>query len=368
MRRFSRRGFLLGAASIGALGAGSRDSRGDDLGLGEIAEAKGVLFGSLMHLASLRKDKAYALMMERECSLYVCADMHWRLVAPTPAATNFSRVDAADDWSRAHHMRFRGHSLVWHAQTPPWFGDLPGRNEAVVALQAHIRTMCTHFAGAMQSWDVVNEAIQTNGSAEGLRKSVFFDKIGRDYLDIAFHTARESDGRAMLVLNDFGMEYDLPDHRRRRRVLLNLVDGFRRRNAPIDAIGLQSHLATKYAEHLDDRSLADFLKEISDRGLKIMITELDVIDATSPSDIPQRDAQVAEMYKRYLDVVVDNKATLAVVTWGLTDRDSWITRGDQPNFRRGDGLPARPLPFDKSYAPKAAYYAIADAFKAAPVR
>jgi endo-1,4-beta-xylanase len=366
--RFSRRGFLLGATSLGAFGVGCRDSSGGNPGLGAIAASKGLLFGSLMRLSSLQGDKGYALMMERECSLYVCADMHWRLVAPNPTTTDFSKVDREDAWARAHRMGFRGHALVWHRQMPPWFEGLPGRSEATAALQAHIRAMCTHFAGAMQSWDVVNEAIQTNGSAEGLRKTPLFEKIGPDYLDIAFRTARESDGRALLVLNDFGMEYDLPDHLRRRRVMLDLVDGFKRRNTPIDAIGLQSHLATKYAQHLGERSLADFLKEISDRGLRVMITELDVIDVASPADIPQRDSQVAELYRRYLDVVLDSKATLAVVTWGLTDRDSWITRGDQRSFRRSDGLPARPLPFDKFYAPKPAYYAIAEALKAAPAR
>jgi endo-1,4-beta-xylanase len=294
--------------------------------------------------------------------------MHWRLVAPTPTATDFSKVDPPEAWARAHDMRFRGHSLVWHLQTPPWFGELPDRGAAVAALKAHIHTMCTHFAGAMQSWDVVNEAIMENGGVNGLRKTVFLEKIGPEYLDIAFHAAREADDKALLVLNETAVEYDYPRSRQRRRLLLDLIDGFRRRNIPIDAIGIQSHLATRSSAHLDDRSLADFLKEVSDRDLKILVTELDVVDAASPSDVVTRDAEVATMYKRYLDVVLDNKATVAVVTWGLTDRDSWITRGDDPSFRRADGLPARPLPFDDHYARKPAYYTVAEALKAAPAR
>src|SRR5579885_1911301 len=363
----SRRGFLL-AAGAGALGAACGPAFGASAGLAAAAASKGLLFGSLISLPTLRTNPAYARLMAEQCDLYVCADMHWRLVAPNPETTQFSKVDAENAWAEAHGMKFRGHALLWHRQTPAWFASLPDRAAAVAALQGHIRTMCTHFAGAMQSWDVVNEAIQTSGGVGGLRKTVFLEKIGPDYLDIAFHAAREADGRALLVLNDFGMEYDLPDHQRRRRALLNIVDGFKRRNTPIDAIGLQSHLATKYAQHLDDRSLRDFLKEISDRGLKILITEMDVIDRASPSDVRTRDMQVADMYKRYLLPVVENRATVAVITWGLTNRYSWITRGDQSDFRRDDGLPARPLPFDDSYAPTPAYAAIQEAFAAAPAR
>src|SRR4029077_14516764 len=92
----------------------------------------------------------------------------------------------------------------------------------------------------------------------------------------AFHAAREADNKALLALNEPAVEYDYPGSRQRRRLLLDVIDGFKRRNTPIDAIGIQSHLATGGSAHLDDRSLADFLKEVSDRGLRILVTELDV--------------------------------------------------------------------------------------------
>jgi endo-1,4-beta-xylanase len=99
-----------------------------------------------------------------------------------------------------------------------------------------------------------------------------------------------------------------------------------------------------------------------------MITELDVIDRASPSDTAARDEEVAAIYRRYLDIVLDNRAVIAVITWGLSDRESWITRGDQKAFHRADGLPPRPLPFDDEYRPKKAYGAIAAALEAAPSR
>ena len=265
-------------------------------------------------------------------------------------------------------MAFRGVPLVWHHQTPSWFKSLPDRAAVIQALRAHIHGTCAHFAGKVQSWDVVNEAILTKGGINGLRKNVFLEKIGPEYLDIAFRTAREADPRALLVLNEYGIEYNSPGSLERRRALLAVVDGFKRRNTPIDAIGIQSHLETKSLDRIDQASVAGFLKEISDRGLKVMITEMDVVDRSAPGDIPQRDAQVAAVYKRYLDAALDNPALIAVITWGLTDRESWIVRGDVKNFKRNDGLPARPLPFDDEYRPKKAYLAIAESLRAAPIR
>ena len=370
----SRRALLLAAASSALLSA-SGPASGEEPGLKQIAAAKGLLYGSLIRYSSptakaayVTSDPAYARMTERACSLYVSIAMFWKIVAPTPDRTDLSRVDPVLAWAQAHGMGFRGTPLVWHSQTPSWYGDLPDRTAAVKAMQERVRVTCARFAGKVQSWDVVNEPILTKGGADGLRKNVFFKKIGPDYIDIAFNTAREADPKALLTLNDNSLEYGTATHQERRRALLALVDGLLKRRVPIDAIGIQSHLATQYADRLDEASLAAFLKEISDRGLKIMITEMDVIDRSAPSDVAARDAEVASLYKRYLDVVLANRSVIAVITWGLSDRESWITRGDQAAFRRMDGLPARPLPFDDSYRPKKAYDAIAEALRAAPER
>jgi endo-1,4-beta-xylanase len=334
-----------------------------------MAAEKGVLFGSAARGSSLATIPPYAEMIARECRLIVSGEMHWALVAPTPQATIFSKVDVIDRWARAHGVALRGHALLWHEQVPRWFADLPGGAPAERAMTDHIQLMCRHFAGHLQSWDVVNEAIQPgDGRADGLRKTVFLEKIGPEYLDIALHAAREADPRALLVLNEFNLEYNLPEHASRRRVMLAVVDGLLRRGAPLDAIGFQSHLSVDNSPHFDERVLAEFVKEISGRNLKMMITEMDVNDRAAPADIAARDAEVAAIYRRYLDVMLANRAVVAVITWGMTDRDSWITRGDLPFFRRTDGAQPRPLPFDVDYKPKPCYDSIAGAFQAAPRR
>jgi endo-1,4-beta-xylanase len=370
MQTMNRRSLLLAGASFGALAASSRLPSAAEPGLGEIAAENGILFGSWVRGSSLVGLPPYAAMVARECRLIVSGvEMQWAAVSPDAMTTNFSKVDAVDGWARVHRMKLRGHALVWHGQVPHWFVDLPDRASAERAMTGHIQTMCRHFAGRIQSWDVVNEAIQASDHRpDGLRKTAFLEKIGPEYLDIAFRAARETDPRALLVLNEFHIEYDIPDHHNRQRALLTLIDGLLKRNVPLDAIGFQSHLALGDNPRFNERMLADFTKEISSRNLKIMITEMDVVDRAAPSDVAVRDAQVAALYKRYLDVMLDNHALVGVVTWGLTDGDSWITRGDSPAFRRTDDLPPRPLPFDADYRQKPCYDAIAQALRAAPKR
>jgi endo-1,4-beta-xylanase len=362
-----RRDFVLAAASGIVAASMPVVARGKAPTLGEVAATKGLLFGSPLRIALLESDPGYAAMAG-ECSLYVCGDMQWRLVAPSPVVTSFAKPDAARRWAFAHGMKFRGHALLWHLQMPPWFETLANRAAAVQALQNHIHAMGTHFVGAMQSWDVVNEAIQVGDRSDGLRVTPCLKQIGPEYLDLAFQAAREADPRAALVLNENSLEYDVPEQRHRRNALLRLIDGFQRRNTPIDVIGIQSHLSTAERRTFNEGVFARFLGEISARGLKIMLTEMDMIDAGSPSDVKARDADVADFYRHYLQVALDNKATTAVITWGLTDKESWIRHGALPQFIRRDGLPARPLPFDDNYRRKAAYDAIGQALAAAPRR
>jgi endo-1,4-beta-xylanase len=230
-----------------------------------------------------------------------------------------------------------------------------------------VTSMCRHFAGRIHSWDVVNEVLNPN-RPDGLRDTLFLKLLGPGYIDLAFNAARQADPKALLTLNEFDFEYNQWDNDQKRRSLLALVDGMKQRGTPIDAIGIQSHLDVKHRKAFDPEIFAAFLKELADRGLTIMLTELDVADVGAPADIAARDAEIASIYKEYLDVALDNRAVKAVVTWGLVDTDSWISHYNLDEFRRPDGLPPRPLPFDQDMKPKPAYFAIADALRAAPAR
>jgi endo-1,4-beta-xylanase len=362
----SRRQALLGAA--GAVFCASRSAGAGISGLRQIAASRGLLFGSMVRGDVLARDRAYADMMARECNLFVCREVHFDYLEPRPGSFEFGPVDTEQAWAAAHRMEFRGACLVWGEHAPRWFAELPGRDAARRALTEHIAKVCGHYAGRMQSWDVVNEGLKLeDGQPGGLRKTAFLDRIGPDYIDIAFRAARQADPKAQLVYNDFGVELDLSWHLDKRRALLALLDGLKKRGVPIDAVGLQSHLTTDRFDRFNDRSFASFLKELSDRGLAILISELDVYDDKAPADTRQRDKLIAGIYKRYLDVALANKAVKDVISWGLTDADNWVDSKSNPS-RRQDGSPSRPLPFDRKYAPKPAYVAIAEALNAAPPR
>jgi endo-1,4-beta-xylanase len=371
MAAISRRSLLLGAAVSGVSRAGrtAESPPAPAGGLRQIAAERGLLYGSYIDLVDPSYGPEYHIVAAHECGLNVSSRMDWANVAPTRDRTDFSGVDSDYSWSRAHDMKFRGHSLVWGEAAPGWYRDLPDRTAATDALRDHVARMCRHFAGRMHSWDVVNEAILiSSGRPDKLRPQVFLDKIGAAYIDIAFAVARQHDPKARLVYNDFGVEVDTPEQIEKRGALLDLLDGLRKRGVPLDAVGLQSHLYFDLMSHFNDKQFSAFLSELAARGCEIMISELDVVDRGAPSDIAKRDADVAAIYRHYLAVALDNPAVKTVITWGLTDRKSWIVERGVPQTRRSDGLPPRPLPFDADYRPKPAYFAIAEAFRAAPRR
>jgi len=171
----------------------------------------------------------------------------------------------------------------------------------------------------------------------------------------------------VLVYNDYDTEYDSPESEARRRALLQLLDSFLDRRLPIDAIGLQTHIKLERFQ-FSPTIYRQFLKDIAARGVRILITELDVLDVGAPSDIRQRDQIVADAYKRVLEVALDEKALTAVITWGISDRYTWLNPGRTRSFGRPDGLPGRPLPFDDQFQPKPAYWALLKCLQSAPER
>jgi endo-1,4-beta-xylanase len=218
------------------------------------------------------------------------------------------------------------------------------------------------------SWNVVNEAIEPqDGRPDGLRNTQLLRKLGPDYIPMAFSSARESAPNALLVYNENGLEFDRRDEEARRTALLRLLDKLQSVKAPIDAVGLQSHLRLD-GTPFDAQIYRNFLREIAGRKLTIIISELDVLDVEPAPTIAARDANVASLYRAFLDTALDERAVKAVVTWGLVDRYSWLNLWHLPIFSREDGQPTRPLLFDDSLQPKPAFDAVLSAFRRAPPR
>jgi endo-1,4-beta-xylanase len=218
---------------------------------------------------------------------------------------------------------------------------------------------------------VVNEALNPgDGLAGGLRTSPLTSVIGLDWMNFAFKAARAADPGALLVYNDYGMETTgVADSDTKRAALLNMIDQFQKSNIPIDAIGIQSHMFAYRWQYFGANSFALFLSQIAARGLKIFITEMDVIDVGLPTDTGQRDQEIASFYSKFWQAALSQRNVIVAETWGLADPESWqMQEGTNALFYRNDGTPPRPLPFDAQFMPKPNASALANALAGAPAR
>ena len=337
--------------------------------LKERAAKKNILFGTAIRHPLLSTDKEYAQSLIKECSILVSEwGFKWHVypkpLRPTPESFDFTAADLMFNFARSNGMEIRGHTLVWYMSLPDWFESTVNRQNAKDFLEKHIKTVVGRYRGKMHSWDVVNEAIEPRDKhPDGLRKTPWLEFLGEDYIDIAFRLAHEADPQAMLVYNDYGLVYDKPEDEAKRNAVIKLLKRLKSKGTPIHALGVQAHLDGS-ENKFNPKILKDFFAQVADMGLKIMITELDVTDKDLPRNIQVRDRIVAKAYSDYLKVALEQPAVIAVLTWGLNDKHSWLNEF-QP---REDGAPVRPLPLDMNGKRKFAWNAIARAFDAAPSR
>ena len=338
----------------------------EEASLSKRAAAKGLIYGASGRYRDLFSDPEYAERFPQECGILVPGlDLKWRTLRPSPNGFDFTAGDWMAKFARNHGMLFRGHTLVWHKALPLWFKQTVNHQNAEQLLVKYIEMVAGHYAGQIHSWDVVNEGIKTaEGRLDGLRKSPWLEFLGDNYIDLAFRVAAEADPQALLVYNETGLDYDTPEQGAKRDAVLKLLYRLKAIRTPIHALGIQAHLRGRKRADFNPTKLRDFLRHVGSLDLKIMITELDVGDLGLPKDINERDRLVAQHYYDYLTVVLDEPAVIGVLTWGLSDRYTWLSK-KRP---RSDGLPVRPLPLDRDLNRKPAWYAIAKAFDNAPNR
>ena len=310
-----------------------------------------IRYGAAVLDFEVKSASLVAPLVVEHCGVIVpTGPMHWRYLRPAPDRFDFSRADACVEFAEAHALLVRGHTLVWHQMTPDWLASAITPGNGFEILQQHIITVLRHFAGRIHSWDVVNEvAWPWDRQQEGLRNSFWLNNLGPDYIPRAFLTARAADPKALLGYNENGIEDDSARADIKRAAVLALLRRWVESGVPIDYLGVQSHLAG--GQSYSDAKLGRFLRDVRALGLSVYITELDVDDRAFPSDFSMRDTAVAGIYERYLDVALGATEIPIVVTWGLTDRTSWLQR----YAPRADGMPQRPLPFDAALKPKPAW-------------
>ena len=151
------------------------------------------------------------------------------------------------------------------------------------------------------------------------------------------------------------MDADGNDQIDRQQAFLQVLDALLNDSVPVDAVGIQAHLlAEDFAERFDATQYATFLSSLADRGVKVLITELDVQDDGLSEAVAARDRAIADVYARYLDVTLQEDAVKAVIAFGLSDRYTWL----EEDYPRDDGVPRRPLVYDSNLRPKPARQAV----------
>lgn len=309
------------------------------------AESRHLMIGAAADPNHIRQDPAYAAALAREFSALTPENaLKFGPLRPTQSTYNFADADFLVEFAQAHDMRVRGHTLVWHNQLPDWLtSGTFTRDQLIAILRDHIMTVVGRYRGRISTWDVVNEAVDERGAE--LRQTVWSQGVGPDYIDMAFRFAHQADPAAKLFYNDYGGE----DLGPKSDGIYNLVKDMKARGVPIDGVGLQSHFIL--GEVPPSADVDANIKRLSALGLQVQITELD-IRTTLPADDAALRRQ-AGAYRDYLKVCLSNPSCTMFVTWGVTDRYSWI-----PQFYPGQGAA---LLFDDAAQPKPAYFALLDA-------
>lgn len=296
--------------------------------------------------------------------------LKWESIHPEPGKYDFTLADQYVAFGQKHHMWIVGHNLVWHSQVPAWVfhddkGNLLTRDALLARMREHIHTVVGRYKGRIQSWDVVNEALNEDGT---LRQSLWYRIIGPDYIAKAFQYAHEADPQAQLTYNDYNLENEA-----KRNGAVALVKKLKAGGVPIDCVGIQDHDSLTWPTTVQEDAAISAFAQL---GVKVAISELDI--DVLPSATQQQTADVSvniaqnpklnpwpkglpasiqqELAKRYADlfsVFLKHRAQISRVTfWGVTDGDSW--KNDWPIKGRTD----YPLLFDRAGHPKPAFYAV----------
>lgn len=224
--------------------------------------------------------------------------------------------------------------------------------------------MVGRYAGKIHFWTVINEAVNPGDGNDGLvRNSPWLEFLGPDYIAMAFRAAAEADPQALLLFNENDLEFDLPYQDRKRTTLLKLLERLKNKGVPVHALGMQAHIDSNKG-NFNPQKLTAFMRDVADLGLKILITEMDVVDKDLPQDVHTRDRIVAGVYEDFLSVFLDETAVIAVMTWGLSDRFTWLSWFSPTE----DDASVRPLPLDAQLNRKLAWNAVARAFERVPRR
>ncbi|MGW3314739.1 endo-1,4-beta-xylanase [Streptomyces fungicidicus] len=309
-----------------------------------------IRMGTALAAGPLLTDNAYRRTAGEEFSMLTPEnDFKPQFVQPRRGVFAFAEGDTLVDFAEANGMKVHAHTLVWFEALPAWMRAEMTHEQRRRVMVEHIRAVAGHFRGKVAEWDVVNEPMSdededySNGN-RGVRPQLWFEAMGEQYIDIAFHAAREADPHAVLYLNEYGVEEDGP----RWDALYALLIRLQERGVPIDGVGFQDH---EYAvgDRTDPEVFRGKVRALAGLGLKARVSEADVLVDEDEEDIQAR--QLAGK----LAVCGEEPNCTSFSTWGFTDK-----YGSTADLRHYPPSPGNALPWDAAYEAKPAYWALRD--------
>lgn len=375
MKNFSRRtalGLIAGAAGLAGCGANGQPGQTfpvDASPLKDIANSKGILFGSAMAAHQL-SDPEYVRLIREECAVIVAENEHkWYTIHPQPDVWDFEPADALVGFAQANNLKMRGHTVLWHHPRwfPDWVNNLQFQNaaEAEAMLDDYITRVVSRTHPFIHSWDVINEAV--DDETGDLRETSFSRAMGGplNVIDYAFRKTAELSPGTALAYNDY-MSWESGNENHRNGVL-RLMEALLSRGAPLTKFGIQSHSNFDMPDEFTrdkQRAWRAFCEEAIGMGLDLSLTEFDVNDTRLGPDAEMRDRLIASYTKDYLDIMLGYPQTKELLMWGMVDKYSWL----QDFLPREDGVEKRPTLYDSQYQAKPMREAVAAALRAAPAR
>ncbi|MDO9376321.1 MAG: endo-1,4-beta-xylanase [Ferruginibacter sp.] len=329
------------------------------------AYQKDFLIGTALNTAQIEKKdaKATALILQQFNAVTPENCMKAENIHPGWDKYDFNLADKIVAFGKEHNLAVNGHTLVWHSQLPVFARKIVSVDSFKTFFTNHISTIASRYSGKVFSWDVVNEALNEDGT---MRKSIFLEKLGQDYVTEAFRLAQQHAPNTELYYNDYNNEQP-----QKRAGCIALVKKVQAAGVRIDGVGIQGHW------HLGKLPLRDIEESIlayHALGLKVMFTEVDIemlprsfggadvnqTMAANPSLNPYKSGipdsllqQQAKDYESLFKLFLKHQDKITRVTfWGVHDGQSWLNGWPVP------GRTNYPLLFDRAFAPKPAYHAV----------
>ncbi len=342
--------------------------RGDSLG--SLAAVTGRTFGTTVSTQQLSTgrytwgslgliggapDPTFAPKVMGEFNSLVAAEMYYFMTEKAQGYFTFGTGDALLAGARANGKTVHCHNLVGpNIYLPDWVVNGKFTSDQLTQImKTHIQTVMARYKGQCESWDVVNEALNLDGTVS-TTANIWAQTIGPSYIDIAFQTAHQADPGTKLYYNDYYVE----NQTAKTTGLYNLVAGMQQRGIPIDGVGLQCHWnasGTGPGSVPSHDSMVANMAQLAKMGLSVRLSELDakILLPASAADA----ANQAAAFSTTVQACLDSPNCVSIAVWGADDAVSWI-----PSTFPGYGAATL---FDEHFQPKPAYTSVMNTLRTA---